>query len=169
MFCVYLVCARNSIKEEQARLAHLTATEREATPLDSLKHNVHYELLNISRYRKKILRKLKTFCKNLSLMHDIVYTAPPGAGAGMCSCYCGISPSYMSCACFCWYCFDNVAGMSELLLQAIAESMEELVVGEGYVIIEQGDRGDAFFVLKEGTASVTVSTGWLVGWLVAML
>jgi len=59
--------------------------------------------------------------------------------------------------------------MSELLLQAIAESMEELVVGEGYVIIEQGDRGDAFFVLKEGTASVTVSTGWLVGWLVAML
>jgi hypothetical protein len=47
--------------------------------------------------------------------------------------------------------------MSELLLQAIAESMEELVVPEGYVIIEQGDRGDAFYVLKEGTASVTVS------------
>ena len=35
--------------------------------------------------------------------------------------------------------------------------MQEFHVEAGYTIIEQGDSGDAFFVIKEGTAKVTVS------------
>ena len=106
------------------------------TPLDSIKHTVQHELMQTCKYRKKILRKLKTFGTSLShIQLHLVFIR---------------THSHLLTS-------DSTAGMSELLLQAIAESMEELQVRQGYVIIEQGERGDAFYVLKEGTASVTVS------------
>lgn len=107
--------------------------------MESIKQVVHAELCNISRYRKKILRKLKTFGK-----HQV------NKQSGFLLLHISFNfVSVITVLCL-------LAGMSEALLQAIAEQMEELVVETGFVIIEQGDRGDAFYVLKEGTASVTV-------------
>ena len=48
--------------------------------------------------------------------------------------------------------------MGEVLLKAIAESMEELEVHAGFVIIQQDARGDVFYVIKDGEAIVTVCT-----------
>jgi cAMP-dependent protein kinase regulator len=45
--------------------------------------------------------------------------------------------------------------MNEPLLDAIADGMEEIVLPRNHVIIEQGDAGDAFYVIMEGLTSVT--------------
>ena len=47
--------------------------------------------------------------------------------------------------------------MNEQLLNAIAEGMDEYTVEKGHVIVNQGERGDAFYVIMEGVVSVTVS------------
>lgn len=49
------------------------------------------------------------------------------------------------------------ADMDEDLLEAVVDGMEDFHVGKGYVIVRQGDRGDAFYVLMDGIVSVTVS------------
>ena len=51
--------------------------------------------------------------------------------------------------------------MSDLLLQAIAENMSEFAVESGFVIMKQGERGDAFFVLKSGMSKATVGVKFL--------
>ena len=47
--------------------------------------------------------------------------------------------------------------MDEHLLEAVVDGMQDFHVDEGYVIVQQGERGDAFYILMEGVVSVTVS------------
>lgn len=50
-----------------------------------------------------------------------------------------------------------LAGMSDAELENVAQSMEEIVVPCGHVIIRQDDIGETFYILEEGEVLVTVS------------
>ena len=56
------------------------------------------------------------------------------------------------------YWFIVVAGLSHAELQSAAQTMEELHMVDGDVIIQQDDVGDCFFVLEEGMVEITVSS-----------